>query len=852
MEDYLHNLWVATEGGGVTRLQRTGKSSPEFIPKHYNHINGKPNSLINDLVLTMCEDETHKIWIGTNSGLCRLDPKTDQFVRFSVAYGFPDDLIMGLLTDGKGHILVSHKKGLSCMDIRSFAFRTYNRYDGLQGNEFTQNAFYRNPQTGELFFGGTNGLNAFFPDQIKLTTAKPAVVFTGLKIMNQPIDPGSTYNRRVVLQNSLLTTDELTLTWEDMNFSIGFSSLNYENPYGCRYRYKLVGLDKDWMYTDALVHEATFTHLPAGKYKLQVEAANSDGLWSEKAAVLNLVILPPWWWSWWTKLIYFSILMVLGWLIYRYLRTRIEFRNRLMLERLKNEKNEELMNMKLQFFTEISHEFRTPLTLIIDPLEQLLEGKTDAEQTRYYHQLMNRNAKQLLELINQLLDFRKLQSGSLAPKFVSADIVAFARDLLTSFEHRAREQHITFAFQPAQPTILVDFDTDKIQKVLNNLMANALKFTPAYGKITVRIQQQESNVLIEVQDTGRGIAAEHQARIFDAFYQVEGPSTTSQGSGIGLALTQELVLMHEGTIQVESAPGEGACFRIFLPLKQREVFEISEQLPVTTDVRETISSRQKTVVNQNELPLLLVVDDNEDIREYISLNFASQYRVQTAKDGLEGFNKAVESIPDIIVSDIMMPGVDGIEFCRRIKTDEHTSHIPVILLTARQSDESRIEGYETGADAYITKPFNRKVLETRMANLLQQRLKLRELFGDGSAVEIKRVAVNVTDESFLNKVIQVLTENMENPAFDQEQLAEQLHMSQSQLYRKIKALTNRSVHDFVVTLRMNKARELLLAGELSIAEVGYQVGYSQPTNFTRTFTKQFGLSPTKYLENHKK
>jgi hypothetical protein len=254
------------------------------------------------------------------------------------------------------------------MDIRSFAFRTYNRYDGLQGNEFTQNAFYRNPQTGELFFGGTNGLNAFFPDQIKLTTAKPAVVFTGLKIMNQPIDPGSTYNRRVVLQNSLLTTDELTLTWEDMNFSIGFSSLNYENPYGCRYRYKLVGLDKDWLYTDALVHEATFTHLPAGKYKLQVEAANSDGLWSEKAAVLNLVILPPWWWSWWTKLIYFSILMVLGWLIYRYLRTRIEFRNRLMLERLKNEKNEELMNMKLQFFTEISHEFRTPLTLIIDPM----------------------------------------------------------------------------------------------------------------------------------------------------------------------------------------------------------------------------------------------------------------------------------------------------------------------------------------------------------------------------------------------------------------------------------------------------------------------------------------------------
>ena len=859
LEDSRKFLWVATEGGGITRLQRDSTTGfPEKLtPRHYRHINGNSNSLINDLVLTMVEDEDKKLWIGTNSGLCRLDPTTNHFDRFSVLTGFPDDLIMGLLADGKGHVWVSHKKGLTCMDIRTFALRNFNRSDGLQGNEFTQNAYYRNPATGEMFFGGTNGLNAFFPDRIALNSNKPQPVLTGLKVLNQLVQPGVKVGNNIVLEKSLLSADRISLTWRDISFSITFSSLNYDNPNGCRFKYKLEGIDRTWIYTDASMREATYTHLPAGLYTFTVYASNSDGVWSDKSTTIQIQVLPPWWLSWWAKGIYTVLFFLIGWSVYRYLRSRVEFRNRLLMERLKNEKNEELMNMKLQFFTEISHEFRTPLTLIVDPLEQLLAGKPDAEQTQFYYQLMNRNARQLLELINQLLDFRKLQSGNLPMNFVRTNIVSFAHNIAAAFEHKAREQHIRFLVQAPDEQLMVDIDPDKMRKILNNLISNAFRFTPSYGEILVRIYKDENApemAVLEIQDNGSGISPEYHDKIFDAFYQTPDLVNKIQGSGIGLALTRELVLLQNAEISLRSDKGKGACFILKFPCRQKGVNIVEPEYTEFSKVSNVTEEKRSTLDNESDdenLPLLLVVDDNADIRDYICMNFSQTYRTHTANDGLDGFNCAVEIVPDLIISDIMMPGVDGIELCRRLKTDERTSHIPVILLTARQSDESIIEGYDTGADAYVIKPFNVEVLASQMTNLLEQRRKLRELYSNGSKAELKKIAINVTDEAFLNKVVQLMEENMDDPDFDADQLVVLLKMSRSQLYRKIRSMTNRTVHDFITSVRMNKSLEYLLSGDYSISETGYKVGYTLPTNFTRTFTKHFGISPTKYLEKHK-
>ncbi|WP_321424306.1 two-component regulator propeller domain-containing protein [uncultured Bacteroides sp.] len=854
--DYRNNLWVATERGGLTCLLHSPSNefSEKLISKHYRHINGKTNSLINDMLISLAEDEDKKLWIGTNAGLCRLDPQTGIFTPFSVATGFPDDLIMGLLTDRKGHIWVSHKQGLTCMDIRTFARRTFNRFDGLQGNEFTE-ACYRNPSTGEMFFGGTNGLNAFFPDRIIINSNSSKPVLTDLKIMNQPVKVGTKVSGQLVLEKSMQYMKRIVLTYENTNFSISFSSLNYNNPNNCMYKYQLIGVDKQWNYTNGSLHEAIYTHLSAGLYTFKVYAANSDGVWSAMPASVEIEILPPWWFSWMAKLLYTILVAVAIWFVYRYVRSRIEFKNKLLMEQLKNEKNEELMNMKLQFFTEISHEFRTPLTLILDPLEQLLSRNTSKEKAHYYYKLMNTNARQLLDLINQLLDFRKLQSKNLSMKYVTADIVDFVRNIASTFTLKAEEHHIHFMVQADINQINIDFDADKMRIILNNLLSNAFHFTPDYGEILVRILMNathQNEVIIEIQDNGVGIPEEHHEKVFDVFYQVSEKQSKIQGSGLGLALTKELVLLHGGKINLISETGKGACFQIVIPSKQESVISekqiVSEKEPINsfTEIKEL--NEQADI----DSPLILLVDDNVDIRNYFTVNFSGKYRVITAMDGLDGFNKAIGTIPDLIVSDIMMPGIDGIELCKRLKTNEYTSHIPVILLTAKQSDESRIEGYETGADAYVIKPFNTTVLEARIANLLDQRTKLRQLFSNSSPTEFKKIAINVTDETFLNKVVSLINKNMEETDFDPDKLAECLNMSRSQLYRKIKALTNRSIHDFMTSIRMNKAKEYLLSGDYSISETAYKVGYTLPTNFTRTFTKQFGVTPSQYINEYKK
>ncbi len=845
MEDSQKNLWIATEDNGLTKLVRTHDKSGAFKSVRYVHTEGKDDSLISNRLYSLAEDSSGMIWIATNLGLSRLNPKNNTVKNFFIKDGLPDEIIMGLLFDGKESIWISHKKGITRMNTRTFAIQNFNVNDGLQSNEFNQNACFRD-NTGEMFFGGQNGLNSFFPENIKINKYKPQVVFTRLNVMNKVLQAGTKVNDRVILEKSLLCTNEITLSWWDRTFSIEFAAIHYANPQGNKYKYRLEGIDKEWIFTDASMRTASYSQLPSGTHTFKVYGSNSDGIWSDTPATLRIKILPPWWLSWWAIVLYIAIGGVIILFIYKYIAARIEF-----------SKNEEIHQSKLQFFTGISHEFRTPLTLIIDPLEKLISEKLDKDTVKKYHTLMHRNAKQLLLLINQLLDFRKLESGHLTLNMQQSDIIAFVKTAAASFESRAKDRDIHFVIESTVSSLNTLFDTAKMNMVLNNLLSNAFKFTPDRGEIVVSVavlNKENRMVVIKIHDTGMGILEEEQGKVFDIFYQSAHSTSPQEGSGVGLALTKELVQLHGGEIGLESKEGQGATFSVFLPVsEEEEVPKIGFSQDVSPVQEESeLTESAPSVDSSADLPLLLIVDDNADIRNYIALNFSAAYRIVLATNGSEGFSQATETIPDLVVSDVMMPGMNGLELCSKLKLDERTSHIPVILLTARQSDESKLEGYETGADAYVTKPFNTNVLQARIRNLLDQRQRLRELFSQGSAIEIKKIAINVTDEAFLTKVVQRIHENLEDEEFNIDALAEILNMSRSQFYRKIKALTNQSLLDFVTTIRMNKALEYLLSGEYNISETAFKVGYSMSSNFTRTFTRHFGVSPSKYIESIRK
>lgn len=872
MEDRNKKLWIATEGGGITRLSRDSSAGfkEKLTPVHYQYSATNPNSLINNQVLAMMEDENGYIWIGTNSGLCRFDQNKGEFTRLSVKNGLPDDLIMGILSDSHGHIWISHKKGITRIDSKTLALRNFDSHDGLQGNEFSQNAYYRDRATGEMFFGGINGLNSFFPDKIKDNPFYPKVVFTGLQVSNNPVEINQPINGRIILFKSLVVTKEITLPYLEKNFSVEFAALHFSNPRGNKYRYKLEGYDSQWISCDASNRKASYSGLHAGTYHLKVFASNCDGLWSTSPAVLKITILPPWWLTWWAYLSYLIIISLIFYFSLQYIRSKIQFRQQLLIERLKTEKEKEVAQLKMQFFTNISHEFRTPLSLIIDPLEKLISDKISPGKAQTYYGLMYKNAQRLLDLINQLLDFRKIESGNMQLKLSREDIVAFLKNITEAFEFHASQRHIRFSFHSEFQIFHMAFDSRKLDKIMYNLVSNAFKYTADQGEISVELSLSKTApgisgvgeyIIIGVKDNGTGIPPESVKKIFDPFYQVE-PDENKKGTGIGLALTRELVELHKGTIHVESEPGKGSHFRVFLPVidvveadpKGKEPIRESLKVEFLDDIRlnEEHELSSGEVRDKGLRPLIFIVDDHPDIRNYMKSNLSEEYQVELSENGEEGLAKAIELIPDLVISDVMMPGMNGLELCRKLKTHQNTSHIPVILLTARQSDECRIESYETGADAFITKPFSTTILLSRIKNLLDSRQKLREVFSRGTSFELKKISINVTDEAFMNRIMKLIDENLSESEFDTDKLASSLKMSRSQLYRKIKALTNQTVHDFVMTYRLNKAAELLLQGDLSISEVAYQVGFSLPTNFTRSFVKQFGETPSKYVDSFRK
>lgn len=911
LEDKNNTVWLGTYGDGLDRYIR---ATGEF--KHYNK-NDNEESISSNSIRSMLLDSQNRVWFGTSTGLCMFVDETDKFVRYfandfdtlslssddiyclhedknkkiwigtyggglnyfdeqnqqfksySVEDGLPGNIIYGIQEDNSGFLWLSTNNGLTRFDPKEAVFRNFDSYDGLPGDEYNYNSYFKT-SGGELFFGGKNGLISFDPNQISKNEYEANVVFTGLRLFNKKVEIGDPSK---LLTENINTINEIKLKYNQNIVAFEFSSLNFINPLKNSFAHKLEGLNEDWNYTS--VPEAMYMNLPSGKYTLLVRASNNDGVWNEVPAKLNIWVLPPPWKSWWAYIIYTFIIIGILMLIIHVQRSRSNLKHKLELERLELDKQNELHQLKLKYFTNISHEIRTPLTLILTPLENILTAYK-GEQVLYKQLIgIKNNADRLLRLVNQIMDFRKQETGKLKLRMAEGNIVKFIKEINLAFFEEVKSRKLNFNFESAEDEILVWYDRDEMEKVFFNVLSNAVKFTNQGGSITVKTavltkkQEGENKEFVEIKITnsGKGIPAEKQALIFDRFYQVDKQGLTEYGTGIGLALSKGIIEYHHGEISVESNPFENkeegcTCFTILLPLGRKHILEEqiienfknseSAELYKLLNEEDVETEGELTENNNSTLPHLLLVEDNKEIRELISGSLRSEYKIIEAENGKVGWQIAAETIPDIIISDVVMPEMDGLELCEHIKSDDRTSHIPVILLTARTALIHKLSGLKTGADDYLTKPFNIQVLKVRVNNLIESRRILREKFEKSKRLVPEFVDHESSrDDIFLKKAAEIIDLQMMNPQFSVNKLASEVGMSQSVLYRKIKAITNLSPNDFIKNIRLDKAAKILLKEDLTIAEVGYKVGFNDPKYFSRSFKKQFGLNPSDYLRENK-
>jgi signal transduction histidine kinase/DNA-binding response OmpR family regulator len=810
-------------------------------------------------IFRIFKDSKKNFWIGTTfNGFGLFDPKTGRVVFYNDRHGLSHNKVNSIIEDDEGYLWLSTDGGLSKFDPVNKTFTNYYCEHGLPSAIFHPAELKL--ESGEIWMATIDGgIVAFNPKDIKLNPIPPKVVLTNFRISNESV----TIGKDSPLQADITVTKDIHLSHWQNDISIEVTALHYSHPSKNRYAYRLENHDKDWLYTGTN-RIATYTNLDPGKYTFRARAANSDGVWNEAGVSLHIIIDPPWWKTWWAYGLYVVLFGAIVYGAFRYQLNRARMKQELILEKEHAEKLEEIDQIKSRFFTNISHEFRTPLTLILGPLENLF-SKTTGKKLKTEYSIMLRNGRRLLQLINQLLDFSKLEAGHMTIYRKTENIVQLLKGIVGSFASAADQKNISLTFKTQEDKVLASVDPDKFEKILTNLLSNALKFTHEGGRIEVvlnliKLDQIESQVkkenLLEiiVSDTGIGISAEHLKHIFDRFYQADPSQTRKhEGTGLGLALTKELVELHDGKISVVSEEGVGTTFKVYLHVGKPEDQEISvdEQMEHRVDdvgfEEESIEEIEKVGSKKRApKPIVLVVEDNMDVQLYIKGLLSSQYSMEQAKDGLEGFEKATSIIPDLIINDVMMPYMDGFELCEKLKTDERTSHIPIIMLTARATDSSKLKGLEIGADDYLIKPFNPKELRIRVKNLIDQRAKLRERFSKEIILQPRDIAVTSMDERFLQRAMEIVEAHMGDSDFHIEHFCLEIGMSRVQLHRKLRALVNQSTTEFIRSLRLKRAADLLRKKAGNVTEVAFQVGFNDSAYFTACFRKQFGVSPKKY------
>jgi signal transduction histidine kinase/CheY-like chemotaxis protein/AraC-like DNA-binding protein/streptogramin lyase len=871
-EDKLGNFWIGTIEGFV-KLSFNQLNKP-LIRWYTNSIDNR-NTLNYNNVSAFLDDpaEPEKyLWICTKGGgLNRLNKITGDFFHFTSKDGLPDDVVYGLLPDDAGNLWGSTNRGIFCLlptkekDSIRWQTRNFTRANGLQDDEFNTNAYTKLPN-GLLAFGGVNGLNIFDPKEALSAGFTPRVFITSIMVNNKQVKAGDASG---LLKNNIESETAITLNHLQDILTLEFASLDLTAPNQNRYRYQLEGADKDWIESGSR-RTATYLHLPPGKYRFKVQGSNSQGIWSPRIAMLDIQVLPPWWNSWFAWCCY-ALLLLLGISAYfRFSVNRAKLKSQLSFEQREAKRIKELDSLKTQLYTNITHEFRTPLTVILGMARQV--ASNPAEHLKNGTDMIIRNGESLLKLVNEMLDLSKLETGKMNLQLETSNVIQFLNYIVESFNSLAESQHKQLHFLSTLDSLVISYDPEKLRQIIANLLSNAIKFTPEKGNIYLSIHDEKIpgdplalTLVIKVKDTGIGIPESQQQHIFERFYQLDNSQTRKMdGTGIGLSLTKELVKLMDGTIEVKSPPtgaSKGTEFTVSLPVRRQLDAEdqLQKNIPVIIGNNVSKSLMHEEHVSytvSNDKPLILLVEDNADVVAYTA-SCLPDYRLAVGKDGQEGFDIARELIPDLIITDVMMPHVDGFEMCRRLRKDEHTSHIPIVMLTARAGIESRIEGFEQGADAYLEKPFHKEELLIRIKKLLELRTSLQQFYSKRAGINASGLTGNEQDETlaatiapavnpaadvFIQKLSAIIEEHINDEAFTVEQLCRKIFMSHSQLHRKLDALTGCSPNKFIRMIRLKKAIELLKDPSRSITSIAMECGYSDSGYFARVFKQEYGMT----------
>lgn len=858
--DKENNLWIAS-GNGLFYLNRT----KGFI-REYSTNNQK---LKINTVYNLFEDSEAFIWVATSQGLVKIDKVKNAVIEYTSLNGMSSNVVYGILEDNRRNLWISTLNGLSKLNKNDHSFRNFYSQDGLPTNEFRPGSCFKK-NDGTFYFGTTNGLLYFHPDSIKENLHKPSIVFTNLKLFNNLVKSGKSAKGKAILKREINEADQIDFTYADNSFTIEFIAIDFTGTEKIKYAYQLDGFDKRWVIKPYNQRIASYSNLSPGNYTFRVKSTNSDGTWMANTRSIEIRIAPPYWLTWWAYCLYAILLVVIGYGTYRMLLYRLKMQNELFLERMEREKLEEVNKAKLQFFTNASHEFRTPLSLIMGPIEKLVDCEMEVHQKKAVA-LIHKNAHRLLRLTNQLLDFQKIEENQIHLNAQPLNIINFVTEVSSTFEELAFTKKIYFKIENHIENTEVWFDPDHLDKVFFNLLSNAFKFTPENGIITILIQQGTDVPLgdymeLTVMDTGHGIIPEHLPKLFNRFYQAPGSSNNhlQAGSGIGLHLVKSLVELHKGTCSVTSEIDSGSSFSFRLPLGNKHLkpheMTLAHNIPVFMDkmgLPKPVIYPEETIKNELENTVkaeafrILIVEDEPEIMNYLISELSDNYKVFSATNGKSGFLIALQEVPNLIISDVMMPEMDGIELCRQLKTDIQTCHIPVILLTAQSSNQNRLEGLETGADAYISKPFSIRHLHIQVSKLIELRENLKQKFSRSVFFEAKEVTAMSADEKFIQNAMDFVKTNLSDPEFNIEEMGKNLGMSRVHLYRKIKALTNQSPSEFVRTIRLKQAAYILTQNKFNKSEIAYMVGFNSPQYFANCFQEYFHMTASEYIENNK-
>lgn len=834
LEDFNGNLWIATFSNGVFCYDVRSRQWRNYLADEKDSV-----SLPYNKVISIYEDSKKRLWFMTlGEGFCRYNPQTDSFIRYDISQGFPSNTIYKMVEDKKGNLWITTNYGLVCFNPDTGTKHAYTTANGLLSNQFNFQSGYCDKK-GRIYLGSINGFIAFDPETFVENTFLPPVAITDFYLFNKRLSAGRPDSP---LKKSITYSDELVLEANQNSFSFSVAALSYQAPEMNRLEYTLEGFDREW-YAVGRNSQINYSNLPYGSYTLRIKGSNSDGKWNETERVLDIRIRPPFYLSVWAYMVYVVLALCSLVAVIFYFRSRTRQKHQQAMEKFEREKERELYTAKIDFFTNVAHEIRTPLTLIKSPLENVLASQLVPEEVRDDLEIMDLNTNRLLDLVNQLLDFRKTETRGFQLNFMECDVADILQKTYKRFKPLARQRGLELTVE-APENLRASVDREGLTKIISNMLTNAIKYADTY--IRVKLSAEDDKLLITVCNDGAVVPVEMREEIFKPFIQYKaGALQAVSGTGIGLALARSLAELHGGTLYMGDSM-ENNCFVMTLPVEHEPLVAVEQKEQIPDE--ESARKEEPASATGQYRYTILVVEDSREMQEFVVKQFSAEYRVLTAMDGVGALKVLEEHTVHLVISDIMMPQMDGLELCEHLKSELDYSHIPIILLTAKTTLQAKIEGMKLGADAYIEKPFSVEYLKVCVTNLLSNREKLRVSFAHSPFVQANSMALTKADEVFLKTLKEIVDENMQNPGFCIDDMASLLNMSRSSLNRKIKGVLDMTPNDYIRLERLKKAAQLLKEGECKINEVCYMTGFNTPSYFTKCFQKQFGVLPKDFIK----